>query len=63
MTPRDSVTTANKQRDATAAWRTFVACVEAMPADQAAPLWQVVNDRVTQFVKLQPHGHLQPHGA
>jgi hypothetical protein len=26
-----------------AAWRKFVACVEVLPADQAAPLWQTVQ--------------------
>jgi hypothetical protein len=26
------------------AWRRFVACVEALPADQAAPLWQTVAE-------------------
>ena len=28
------------RRDAIAAWRRFVSCVSALPADQAAPLWQ-----------------------
>jgi hypothetical protein len=37
--------------------------IKPLSADQAAPLWQVVHDRVSQFVNLQPHGRLQPHGA
>jgi hypothetical protein len=28
------------RRDAMAAWRRFVSCVKALPADEAAPLWQ-----------------------
>lgn len=28
------------KRDAVAAWRRFVSCVEALPPDQGAPLWQ-----------------------
>jgi hypothetical protein len=31
------------KRDAMVAWRKFVACLEALPADQAAPLWQTVQ--------------------
>jgi hypothetical protein len=31
------------KRDAVAAWRKFVACVEALPADKVAPLWQVAQ--------------------
>ena len=27
-------------RDAIAAWRRFVSCVEALPKDQATPVWQ-----------------------
>jgi hypothetical protein len=34
------------KRDAVAAWRRFVACVEMLPADQAAPLWQMVSAEV-----------------
>jgi hypothetical protein len=30
------------KRDVMAAWRRFVSCVQAMPADQAALLWQAV---------------------
>jgi len=30
------------KRDAAAAWRRFVACVEALPGDQALPLWNAV---------------------
>ena len=28
------------KRDATAAWKRFVACVEALPPNQAVPLWR-----------------------
>lgn len=31
------------KREAAAAWRRFVACMEALPPDQAAPLWQAVQ--------------------
>jgi DNA-directed RNA polymerase specialized sigma24 family protein len=31
------------QRAAAIAWRRFVSCVEALPPDQAAPLWQAVH--------------------
>ena len=34
-----------------------------LPAEQAAPLWQVVHDRATQLVAPQPRGLLQPHVA
>src|SRR5262249_55163805 len=30
------------KREAAAAWRRFVSCLQALPPDQAAPLWQVV---------------------
>ncbi len=29
------------RRDAKAAWRRFRACLEALPAEQAGPLWQM----------------------
>jgi hypothetical protein len=29
------------QRDALGAWRRFVSCVRSLPADQAAPLWEI----------------------
>jgi len=29
------------ERDAMAAWRRFVSCVELLPPDQAAPLWEI----------------------
>jgi hypothetical protein len=29
------------KRDAMAAWRRFVSCVRSLPADQAAPLWEI----------------------
>jgi hypothetical protein len=33
---------ADYKMEAVAAWRRFLACVQALPADQAAPLWQMV---------------------
>jgi len=30
------------KRDATAAWRRFVACVSALPENEAEPFWQTV---------------------
>jgi hypothetical protein len=31
------------KREALAAWRRFCACVEALPVEQAAPLWQMAQ--------------------
>ena len=42
------------KRDALAAWRRFVSCVELLPPDQAAPLWQVALAEVAAMA----HGHL-----
>jgi len=33
-----------------AAWRRFVACVEALPPDQAAPLWRDVQKQAAAFL-------------
>jgi hypothetical protein len=38
------------KRNAAAAWRRFVSCVEALPADQAAPLWQTVHKKSSLYV-------------
>jgi hypothetical protein len=39
---------------AAAAWRRFVACMEALPPDQAAPLWQAAQARrLLRFLVLQ----------
>ena len=38
------------KRDAVAAWRRFVSCVEALPAAEAGPLWQSVAAQVTTHV-------------
>jgi hypothetical protein len=35
------------KRDARVAWRKFVSCVEALPADQASPLWQLAHDQAS----------------
>jgi hypothetical protein len=35
---------------ATVAWARFVACVEALPADEARPLWQSVAAKATNHV-------------
>jgi hypothetical protein len=32
----------NLKREAAAAWRRFVACVQALPPNEAAPIWQAV---------------------
>ncbi|MGO8923927.1 MAG: hypothetical protein ACLQF4_13445 [Xanthobacteraceae bacterium] len=45
---------ADLKRDAMAAWRRFVSCVELLPPDQAAPLWQVALAEVAAMA----HGHL-----
>jgi hypothetical protein len=34
------------KRDAVAAWKRFVGCVEALPADQAATLWEIALPEV-----------------
>jgi hypothetical protein len=31
------------KRDAIAAWRRFVSCVQALPPDQATALWQIAH--------------------
>jgi hypothetical protein len=36
------------KREAAAAWRRFVSCVQALPPDQAMPLWQVVSAAVEE---------------
>jgi hypothetical protein len=38
--------TADLQRNALSAWRRFRACLEAMPPDQAMPMWQTVAAEV-----------------
>jgi hypothetical protein len=35
------------KRDAVAAWRKFVSCVELLPPDQARLLWQAVSAEAT----------------
>jgi hypothetical protein len=35
---------------ATTAWRRFVACVEALPADQAAPLWREIYEQAAAVI-------------
>jgi hypothetical protein len=39
------------KHDAEAAWRRFVSCVEALPADQGAPLWHEVQARAAQSLR------------
>jgi len=34
---------AELKADAMAAWKRFASCVQALPASEAAPLWQVVK--------------------
>ena len=33
------------------AWRRFVSCVEALPVDQAAPLWQAAQAQAAAFLE------------
>jgi hypothetical protein len=40
------------KRDAVAAWRRFVACVEMLPPDQAAPLWQAALAEVASMAQV-----------
>jgi hypothetical protein len=40
------------KRDAVAAWRRFVSCVELLPPDQAAPIWQAVSAEVAAMAHL-----------
>ena len=42
------------KRDAMAAWRRFVASVEALPPDQAAPLWQAGLAEATARNSISP---------
>jgi hypothetical protein len=37
---------ADLKRDAVAAWRRFCACLEALPADQAAQVWRTVSAEI-----------------
>ena len=38
------------ERDALAAWRRFVSCVELLPPDQAAPFWQAAQAEAAVFL-------------
>jgi hypothetical protein len=38
---------ADLKRDAMAAWRRFVGCVEALPPHEAVPLWQAAQAQAT----------------
>ena len=38
------------KHDAMVAWRRFVSCVEALPPDQAAPLWREAQARAAAFL-------------
>jgi hypothetical protein len=38
---------ADLKRDAMAAWRRFVSCIELLPPDQARPLWQAAEAQTT----------------
>ena len=37
------------KREAAAAWRRFVSCVQALPPDQAMPLWQAVAAEIEAY--------------
>ena len=40
------------KRDAIAAWRKFVSCVEALPPDQAAPFWQIAHEQAAARITV-----------
>src|SRR5262245_6734011 len=42
----------DKRRAAMIAWRRFVSCVEALPQDQAAPLWHMAHDQAAARIAL-----------
>jgi hypothetical protein len=42
------------KRDAVAAWKRFVSCVEMLPPDQAAPLWRAVAAEVAAHAQDGP---------
>jgi hypothetical protein len=43
---------ADLQREAAAAWRRFVSCVEALPPDQAMALWQIAHTEAELAIAL-----------
>jgi hypothetical protein len=45
------------KRNAAAAWRRFVNCVEALPAEQAVPLWQMVQAQAMESKGIQYLGN------
>jgi hypothetical protein len=44
------------KRDALAAWRRFVSCIELLPPDQARPLWQAVQAQTTAALSYLARG-------
>jgi hypothetical protein len=43
------------KREAAAAWRRFVSCVQALPPDEAEPLWQAALAEVAAMAHAS-HG-------
>jgi hypothetical protein len=41
---------ADLRREATAAWRRFLNCVQALPADEASTLWHTVQIEIAGFL-------------
>ena len=62
--PPRAATKENKAKDsddvakAAAAWHRFVACMEALPPDQAAPLWREIYEQAAAAngQNLMPQG-------
>jgi hypothetical protein len=48
--PHDKPAARDLKHDAMTAWRRFVSCVEALPVDQGAPLWQEVQARAAEVL-------------
>jgi len=50
--PTDFKRDANRDEQARArhAWRRFVSCMEALPPDQAAPLWREAQAQAAEFL-------------
>jgi hypothetical protein len=44
------------KRDAVAAWKRFVSCVELLPPDQARPLWQAVAAEAAAHARTSAGG-------
>jgi hypothetical protein len=47
------------RRDAVAAWKRFVSCVEFLPPDRAAPLWQAAHTQAAAWCGMAQHTEMQ----